>query len=118
VLVAQVLADLRRLPILDVVAERIRKLCSTSRSPVADRALAEFDIALGEMHRANKDADFGALHFRGVLDRVVAILRVASLLDGREPVAAEHLLNARVIGGRPQHDPGYAARVDALASTE
>jgi len=118
VLVAQVLADLRRMPILDVVAERIRQLCGTSASPAADRALAEFDDALVELHRSMTDAEFGARHFRGVLDRVVAIARVASLLEGREPVAAEHLLNTRVVGGRPQNDPRYAARVDELASAE
>jgi acyl-CoA dehydrogenase len=117
VLVAQVLADLHRLPVVDVVAERVHKLCSTIASPVADRALAELDIAVGDLHRSMTDADFGARYFRGVLDRVVAILRVASLLDGGEPVAADHLLNARVIGGRPQDDPGYAARVDELGST-
>jgi hypothetical protein len=118
VLVAQVLADLHRLPILDVVAERIRTLCNTSVSPAADRTLAELDDALGDMHRSMTDAAFGARYFRGVLDRVVAIARVASLLEGGEPVAAEHLLNARVIGVRPQDDPGYAARVDELASAE
>ena len=88
-------------------------------SPVANRALSEFDIALGELHQSMTDPDFGARYFREVAsDLVVAIVRVASLLDGREPVAAEHLLNARVIGGRPQDDPGYAARVDELASPE
>ena len=118
VLVAQVLADLRRMPILDVVAERIRKLSSASMSPVADRVIAEFDEALGDVHRSMTDADFGARYFRGVLDRVVAIARVASLLEGREPVAAEHLLNARVVGCRPQDDSRYAARVDELESAE
>ena len=116
VLVAQVLADLHRMPIIDVVAERIGKLCSAGSSPVADRAHAELDGVVGDMRRAVADADFGARHFRGVLDRVVALARVASLLDGGEPVAAEHLLRARVVGERPEHDSGYADRVDALAS--
>ena len=116
VLAAQVLADLHRLPIVDVVAGRIRKLCNASASPVDDRARAVLDDALSEMRRSMTDPDFGARHFRGVLDRVLAIARVACLLDGGESVAAEHLLRARVLGERPQDDPDYAARVDELAS--
>jgi acyl-CoA dehydrogenase len=114
VLVAQVLADLHRLPIVDVVAERIGKLCSASASPVADRAHAELDDALGDLRRSVTDADFGARHFRRVLDRVLVVARVAYLLDGGEHLAADHLLRARV-GERPQDDTGYAARVDSLA---
>jgi acyl-CoA dehydrogenase len=114
VLVAQVLADLHRLPIIDVVAERIGKLCSSSASPVADRAHAELDRALGDMRRSVTDADFGARHFRSVLDRVLVVARVACLLDGGEHLAADHLLRAGV-GERPQDDAGYAARVDSLA---
>lgn len=117
VLVAQVLADLRRMPIVEVVGERIGKLCRAVASPVADRTAAELDDALGDMRRAVTDADFGAQHFRTVLDRVTGLARVAALLEGGEPVAAEHLLRSRVIGERPDRDSGYAARVDALAST-
>ncbi len=115
VLVAQVLADLHRLPIIEVVAERLGKLCSASASPVADRARAELDDVLGDMRRSVTDADFGTRHFRRVLDRVLAVARVAYLLDGGEHVAADHLLRARV-GERPQDDAGYAARVDSLAA--
>ncbi|HEY5171857.1 MAG TPA: acyl-CoA dehydrogenase family protein, partial [Acidimicrobiia bacterium] len=115
VLVAQVLADLNRLPIVDVVAERLGKLCSASTSPVADRAHAELDSALDDMRRSITDAEFGARHFRSVLDRVLAVARVACLLDGGEHLAADHLLRAS-LGERPQDDAGYAARVDSLAS--
>jgi hypothetical protein len=115
VLVAQVLADLHRLPIIEVVAERLGKLCSASASAVADRARAELDDVLGDMRRSVTDADFGARHFRHVLDRVLAVARVAYLLDGGEHLAADHLLRARV-GERPQDDAGYAARVDSLAA--
>ncbi len=115
VLVAQVLADLNRLPIVDVVAERLGKLCSASTSPVADRAHAELDRALDDMRRSITDAEFGARHFRSVLDRVLAVARVACLLDGGEHLAADHLLRAS-LGERPQDDAGYAARVDSLAS--
>jgi acyl-CoA dehydrogenase len=117
VLVAQVLADLNRMPIVDVVAARIGKLCTASASPTADRALTELEDALGDMRQAIADADFGARHFRGVLDRVVVITRVAYLLDAGEQVAAEHLLRTRLLDRR-EPDPGYASRVDTLASAE
>jgi acyl-CoA dehydrogenase len=118
VLVAQVLADLHRMPIVDVVAERLGKCCSASASPTADRALAELDEALADMRRSTADADFGARHFRGVLDRVVVLARVAYLLDGGEPVAAEHLLHTQLADRRSDRDAGDAARVDALAAFE
>ncbi len=70
------------------------------------------------MRRSTTDADFGARHFRGVLDRVVTIARVASLLDGGEHLAAEHLLLTRLVAQRSEHDSGYATRVDSLASGE
>jgi hypothetical protein len=83
-----------------------------------DRTLVELDDARGELVRSMTDANLGARYFRGVLDRVVAIARIAAMLEGREPVAAEHFLNARVVGVRPQDDSRYAARVDELASAD
>ncbi len=118
VLVAQVLADLHRMPIIDVVAARVGALGTSVDSPTADRMHTELDDALADMRRATNDDDFGARHFRGVLDRVVAIAQVGALLDGGEPVAAAHLLHTRVLGARRDHDADYAARVDALANTD
>jgi alkylation response protein AidB-like acyl-CoA dehydrogenase len=117
VLVAQVLADLRRMPVLDVVAERVGSLCRANASETAKHARAELDGALADVRRAIDDAAFGARHFRGVLDRLVAVARVAYLLDAGEDLAADHLLRARALGERPEQDPGYADRVDALART-
>jgi acyl-CoA dehydrogenase len=116
VLVAQVLADLRRLPILDVVAERVGGLLKASGGTAADLARVELDEALADARRATSDADFGARSFRHVLDRLLAIARVAYLLEGTDEVAAEHVLRRRVLEGRAEHDPSHAARVDLLAS--
>ena len=118
VLVAQVLADLHRMPIVEVVGERIRKLCTASASPVTDRTLTALADALGGMRRSMTDTEFAARHFRGVLDRVVTIARIAVLLDGGEVVAAEHLLRTSVVGESAQDDSGYGERVDELASAE
>lgn len=117
VLVAQVLADLHRMPIIDVVGEPISKILTRSSSSVSERAHAELDDAIDDMRRSVTDADFGARHFRSVLDRVVTITRVAALFDGGEDIAAQHLLQTRLVGQRQEHDTGYAARVDNLAST-
>ena len=117
VLVAQVLADMHRMPIVDVVGERLGKLLRADTSPIADRAHAELDDVLAEMHRSTADAELGARHFRGILDRVVLLARVATLLEGGEHVAAEHLLRTHVLGERPERDTGYANRVDALVTS-
>ncbi len=45
VLIAQILADLHRMPIIEVVGERLTGLCSSSAAQVADRAHAELDDA-------------------------------------------------------------------------
>lgn len=117
VLVAQVLADLRRMPIIDVVGERVRKVLTAIPSSISEETHTQLDDALDDMRRSVSDTDFGARHFRSVLDRVVIIARIAALLGGGEDIAAQHLLQTRLLGQRQDHDTGYAARVDALAST-
>jgi hypothetical protein len=117
VLVAQVLADLHRMPIVEVVGDRLHKLCSANASPLADPLIAALDDALGRMRRSMTDAEFAARHFRAVLDRVVTIAGVASLLDGGETVAAEHLLRG-VLGESADDDSRHGERVDELASAE
>jgi acyl-CoA dehydrogenase len=117
VLVAQILADLRRMPMLDVVAERLTGLLGPSATGPTEHARAELDDALADARRSITDTDFGARHFRTVLDRLVALARVAYLLDGGEELAAEHVLRTRVVGERPERDAGYAARIDLLAKT-
>ena len=97
VLVAQVLADMARLPVLDVVADRI------GWSP-------EIDLA----RRALEDAEFGARHFRAVLDRLMTSARAAYLRQAGEDTAAAHLERAGSV--RPEDDSGFAARVDELAT--
>jgi len=118
VLVAQVLADLHRLPIVEVVGERLGKLLGTSTSAVADRARHELDDALDGARRAMDDAEVGARHFRGVLDRLTAVARVATLLDGGDETAADHLLRGRILHERPDRDVGYDARVDELTAAD
>ncbi len=75
VLVAQVLTDLHRMPIVDVVAERLGKILRASTAPFAEQAHAELDDAVDDMRRSITDGDFGDRHFRSVLDHVVTIAR-------------------------------------------
>ena len=112
VLVAQVLTDLRRLPILDVVAERLAGPCRSADSESAKRAAGQLERALDETRLAVADPDHGARFFRYTLDRIMTVARAAYLLDGGEQLAAEHLL----ADAEPAYDPGFAARVDELAA--
>lgn len=117
VLVAQVLADMRRLPVLDVVSDRLAKPLGEGGSPTADHAAAELDGAVNDARRAMADPEYGARYFRLVLDRLVGVAQVASLLAVGEEVAAAHLLRSRVERLAPDADAGHAARVAALAAT-
>lgn len=114
VLVAQVLADLRRLPILDVVADRLGQLCRSAGSAAGVRARAHLDGGLEEARRAMEDPDHGARFFRHTLDRLMVVARAAYLFDAGEELAAEHLLAAPL----PDADAAMAARVDALAGAQ
>ncbi len=111
VLVAQVLADLRRLPILEVVAGRLGQLCRSAGSLAGDRARAGLDRAVDEAERAVGDPDHGTRFFRHTLDRLIVVARAAYLLEAGQELAAEHLLAAPL----PEPDAATAARVDALA---
>lgn len=115
VLVAQVLTDLRRLPILDVVAGRLAGPCRTAGDPTAEQALAQLDRALAEARMAVDDPDHGARFFRHTLDRLMTVARAAYLLDGGEELAARHLLAA--LGPDPEPAAAVAARIDALAGS-
>ena len=69
VLVAQILNDCRRLPILDVVSDRLDALAAGSGelgSEIAGIAVRGLDDA----RRAVSDLEFGAWHFRGLVDRL------------------------------------------------
>lgn len=118
VLVAQVLNDCQRLPLLAVVGERLGKRLAASSSATADRAAAVLERSLAEARRCIDDTDAGAWFFRDVLERLVALAQVAVLLDGAEPLAAEHVLQGRVLRTAARDDPHFAERVDALAALE
>jgi hypothetical protein len=116
VLVAQVLTDLRRLPILGEVDRWLRMVVGS----VADAALAarlgdELDAALDAARTCMVDVEVGAWRFRDVVGRI-GLLAEASLLAGAgEEAMAWHLLTSRILPGyRPGEDPDLIERVQAV----
>jgi alkylation response protein AidB-like acyl-CoA dehydrogenase len=105
VLVAQVLNDLGRLPILDALDAYGAKLAAGGPEGF-DRLLG---TALADARRAAHDRDFGSWHFRSVLDRVATCLQ-AGLVYRDEPAAGEHLLHRDGDGD----DRATRGRVDAV----
>jgi alkylation response protein AidB-like acyl-CoA dehydrogenase len=91
VLIAQVLNDCRRLPVIDVVRDRLHALTSEANefgsevSEAADRSLAGARRAVG-------DLEFGAWHFRGVVDRLGLAYEAVLLASSGESDLATHLL--------------------------
>lgn len=116
VLVAQVLNDLRRLPILDVVADRLRAELDEADDPaLAGVVRRRLDEVLDDTRRAVADPAYGDWHFREVLDLLAVLAEVVSLLHAGDAVAAGHLLlGAATPGYRPEHDEARPDRVDAL----
>jgi Acyl-CoA dehydrogenase, C-terminal domain len=116
VLVAQVLADMHRLPVLDVVSSRLAKLLGESGTSTADLAAVELQHTIDEAGRAMTEPEFGARYFRLVLNRLVGLVQVACLLQTGEELAALHVLRSRVQGVAPDGDATHAERVTALAA--
>ena len=116
VLVAQVLNDLRRLPILDALGTWLTGVVAT----VDDAALAGplatgLDRALGAAQRCADDPETGAWHFRDVVDRLGVLAEAALLAGAGESALARHLLAGP---NGPAVDPGgdddLADRVEAV----
>ena len=115
VLVAQVLNDLRRLPILEVVAGWLTGLTGASAdTDLSGRLVAERDAVLDATRRCMDDPVYGAWHFRDVADRVGVLAEAALLADSGEEALARHLLLARTPGYRAEDDASFGARVDAV----
>jgi len=116
VLVAQVLNDLRRLPILDSVADWLTGVVDTvGDADLAAVLSAELDGLLASARQCVDDPVVGAWHFREVVDRIGVLAEAALLAGAGEDALARHLLPGRVgTGGSPAQDAARAARVDAV----
>jgi hypothetical protein len=110
VLCAQVLRDLARLDAVDLVPARI---------PQTDDVVATTVAQLEQgLRRSIADPEFGALHGRRQLGRLVRSLQVALLASGSEPQAraAADLLARRhlVRGWDPEADAAYPELIDQV----
>ncbi len=93
VLAAQVLNDLRRLPILDEVALRLgRCLDRATESAVVESARRHLGSALDETRQSMADPAFGEWHFREVLDRLGVLAEATYLIAAGEEPCASHVL--------------------------
>jgi alkylation response protein AidB-like acyl-CoA dehydrogenase len=122
VLVNQVLNDLRRLPILDEVARRLGEVLErAAASGLSDAARPLLDATIDDARRSQEDPDFGAWHFRRVLDRLGVLAEVVYLIEGGEEACAAHLLAGLTSGGPGSEEPpsggpgsGLVERVEAV----
>jgi len=118
VLVAQVLTDLRKLPMLDVVEAATTGMLAATDHDAARIARAALAETLERVARSVADAEFGAAHFRRLLDRLMLVVEIAVLLrDGtdRGTAAADLLARARLDPGyRADDDPEFPRRLDAV----
>jgi acyl-CoA dehydrogenase len=113
VLVAQVLNDCRRLPVLDVVDDRLDTLASGAGelgSEIAGLAAR----ALVGARRAVRDPEFGAWHFRGIVDQLGVAYEAALLASAGEAEFATHLVRQRLVPSTSGVDPALPGRVDAI----
>lgn len=115
VLVAQVLTDLRRLPVLAAVGSWlsgvVAEVVDDSLATVLAGAQAR---ALGDAQRCADDPEFGAWYFRDVVDRIGIVAEAALLGASGERALARHLLTAPVPGAGPTSGSGLEDQVEGV----
>lgn len=116
VLAAQVLNDLRRLPILDVVKARLAScLDNAPRSQVVEALRCRLSEVLESARRCVDDNEFASWHFRKVLDQIGLLAEVTYLCSAGELAAATHLFyNGATPAYVPEEDDLLSERVNAL----
>jgi hypothetical protein len=115
-LAAQVLKDLRRLPILDVVEARLMScLDNAPKSVVIETLRRRLSEVLESARRCEDDLEFASWHFRNVLDQIGLLAEAIYLCHAGELPAATHLFrNCATPGFAPETDDLLSERVNAL----
>ncbi len=112
VLVAQVLNDLRRLPVLEVVAQCLHHhLDGAHDHDLAASVAKGLDEAFEGSRRSMADATFGMWRFRSILDRIGLLAETVLLIGAGEEHLARHLF----LGAGDSADPGRTADVAELS---
>ncbi len=122
VLVTQVLSDMRRLPIVDVVKAKTSEMLTHTETAAARIAGKALDETIEGVKRSADDPEFGAMHFRRLLDRLMLIVEVGALLHhgtARGAAAADLLASLSLDPSyRADDDPEFLHRVDAILTAE
>ena len=109
VLVAQVLNDLRRLPVLEVVADRLHHhLDGSHDQDLAASVTKGLDEALDGARRSMADPTFGMWQFRSILDRIGLLAETVLLVGAGDEALARHLFSGCA---GDMADPGRATDV-------
>lgn len=119
VLAQQVLNDVRRLGILDVVVARLTS-CLDQALPgeVRDDLRRSLGEALDGARRSVADPEFASWHFRDVLERIGLLAESIYLYGAGEHVGANHLyLSCVQTQYGCETDEGLAQRVNAVLGT-
>jgi hypothetical protein len=115
-LAAQVLNDLRRLPILDVVEARLGScLDDAPASEVIEALRRRLGEVLESARRCRDDFGFASWHFRGILDQIGLLAEATYLCSAGELPAVTHLLYSCATSSFvPETDELLSERVNAL----
>ena len=109
VLAAQVLNDLRRLPLLEAASARLGALVGG-----VEGLATGLEDALAGLERCRSDDEFAAWHLRGYLDRLGLVAEAAYLAEVGEVAGAQHLYAINAPGYDAGRDDGLARRVAAV----
>ncbi len=112
VLCAQVLGDMRRLGLAEVVEARVRSMLAeapdnAALSSALDGAMASVGLCIDE-------PEHGAAHFRAALDDLMAVLQAALLARAGSPAADLFVRTQLDPCYRPAADPGYMGAVETV----
>jgi alkylation response protein AidB-like acyl-CoA dehydrogenase len=116
VLAAQVLNDLRRLPVLDAVEENLMSGLDRADRDEASQVLRERLVrALGDARRCGEDDGFASWYFRSVLDELGVLAEAVYLRAAGEVGEATHLLAiCPAPGAVVEPESVLAQRINAL----
>ncbi len=114
VLIAQVLNDCRRLPILNVVGDRLNLLASGA-GELGNEIARITAHSIDNARRAVDDVEFGAWHFRSIVDRLGLAYEAALLISSGETDLATHLWQRNLAPlASYDVDTSLPERVDAI----
>lgn len=118
VLCAQVLNDMNRLGLADVVAARLGVMLAKADGAGTTVASKAFDRSMSAVKACLIDPAHGAAHFRAALDQLMTVVQAAALSRDRSH-AADLFTRTRLDPGyRAADDPNYLVGVNVVLGDE